>query len=494
MFIKSCQNICIAMMIVTIFVKSKRVMVSKEELSKLSKEQLVDLVYDLLIKVDALTAQVQMLQAEVNRLKAKKNSGNSSLTPSQDMFRLKNQSLREKSNRKSGGQPGHKGETLLMTPDPDKVIEHRPDGICPQCGKIHSEESFELLGKRQVVDIPVIKASVIEHRVFQTICSCGHVTSGDYPAGVAAPVQYGNNLISLVAYLSSRQYIPYNRLSELINSITNVSMSEGTVYNLLNKAANLVLPIYEGIKEEISKAITIGGDETGVKVNTNKFWAWTWQTINATYITISPSRGYVTVQGTFPDGFPQATLVSDSLAAQLKTPAKRHQLCLAHLLRDLNYFQELYHLKWVTDMKDILSKAITLKNRMIPEQYEQIFEERSELLNDFDQLIKQELPEKYAKIFPLHKRLKKRKHQVFNFLFYPEVPYDNNGSERAIRNLKVKQKVSGGFRSDRGAEIFAVLRSVVDTVIKKGGNPSESLRFAINVATCKQDFVSSKKI
>lgn len=105
-------------------------MISKEELRKLSKDQLVDLVYDLLIKVDALTAQVQILQAEVNRLKTPKNSGNSSLPPSQDMFRLKNQSLREKSNKKPGGQPGHKGETLLMSSDPDKVIEHKPEGIC----------------------------------------------------------------------------------------------------------------------------------------------------------------------------------------------------------------------------------------------------------------------------------------------------------------------------------------------------------------------------
>ena len=130
---------------------------------------------------------------------------------------------------------------------------------------------------------------------------------------------------------------------------------------------------------------------------------------------------------------------------------------------------------------------------MTLEQYNQPLKDRSELLNDFDQLIKQELPEKYAKLFPLQRRLKKRKHQVFNFLFYPDVPYDNNGSERAIRNLKVKQKVSGGFRSDRGSEIFAVLRSVVDTIIKKGGNPSESIRFAINVATCKQDYASAKK-
>src|SRR6056297_2624004 len=102
-------------------------MVSKGELRKLDKEQLIDLVYNLLIKVDTLTAQVQTLRTEVNRLKTQKNSGNSSLPPSQDMFRIKNQSLREKSDKKPGGQPGHKGETLLMSPNPDNVIEHKPN-------------------------------------------------------------------------------------------------------------------------------------------------------------------------------------------------------------------------------------------------------------------------------------------------------------------------------------------------------------------------------
>lgn len=468
-------------------------MVTRDDLRKLEKEQLIEMVFNLLTKVDALTAQVQMLQAEVKRLKTPKNSGNSSLPPSRDLFRIKNQSLREKSDKKPGGQPGHKGETLLMSPDPDKVIEHRPDGICPRCGKAHTEGKYEMIGKRQVIDIPMIKASIVEHRIFQSACSCGHVTSGDYPSGVSAPVQYGNNLISLVAYLSARQYVPYNRLTELIESITTISMSEGTLYNLLDKAANMVLPIYDGIKEEISKAITVGGDETGIKVKKNKFWAWTWQTELATYVAISQNRGFATVQKIFPDGFPNATLVSDSLSAQLKTPAKNHQLCLAHLFRELNFFQEMYHIKWVKGMKDILSKAIKLKKSMVPKQYDLPFQERSDVLNEFDILINQELPKKYSKILPFQKRLKKRKQEVFNFLFYPHVPYDNNGSERAIRNLKVKQKVSGGFRSERGAEIFAVLRSVTDTVIKKGGNPAESLRFAINVAACKKEFYSKKK-
>ncbi len=468
-------------------------MVSKAELHKLSKEKLVDLVYDLLIMVDKLTAEVQELREEVQRLKTPKNSGNSSLPPSHDLFRFKNQSLREKGGKKSGGQTGHKGETLLMSPTPDKIISHLPEVVCPGCGKVHRGGLLQMIGKRQVVDIPVIKACVTEHRVYKSTCTCGFVSTGNFPVNVSAPVQYGNNLVALTAYLSSRQYVPYHRLSELILSITNIKISEGTIFNLLNKTASLVLPIYEGIKEEIQNAITVGGDESGVKVKNESYWAWTWQTILATYIVISKSRGFVTVDKTFPNGFPNATYVSDSLSAQLKTVARRHQLCLAHLLRELNYFEETFHHKWAIDMKALLKRAIELKNTMTEEQYTESLEERTAILKKFEILVNQQLPDKVSKIFPFQKRLRKYRHQVFNFLFYPDVPYDNNGSERAIRNIKVKQKVSGSFRSERGSEIFAILRSVFDTTIKKGGNPFDAIRFAVNISTCKNEFMANQR-
>jgi transposase len=467
-------------------------MIPKEELRKLNKEQLVDLVYDLLIKVDKLTSEVLELREEVRRFKIPKNSGNSSFPSSRDLFNFKNQSLREKGDKKSGGQPGHKGETLLMSPNPDKTIEHRPDQRCPQCGKIHADEQSQLFSKRQVIDIPIIKASVIEHQIFQTTCTCGYISTGNFPSGVSAPVQYGNNLIALTAYLSSRQYVPYARLSELVKSITNISMSEGTIFNLLNRAANIVLPIYRAIKEEITISSTVGGDESGVKVKNEKYWAWTWQTIHATYIVISKSRGFATISKIFANGFPNATYVSDSLSAQLKTVARQHQLCLAHLLRELKFFEELYHHEWVNDMTTLLKRAIVLKNTMTLEQYSKQLDERTAIVQDFHSLINQKLPDKVLKIFPFQKRLKKRQHQVFNFLFHSDVPYDNNGSERAIRNVKVKQKVSGSFRSERGAEIFAILRSVFDTTIKKGGNPFETIRFAINLAAHKNEFLINK--
>ena len=483
-------------------------MLSKEELRKLDKEELVNLTFDLFAICENLTTQVKELQKEVKelqkevhelkeevkRLKVPKNSSNSSLAPSQDLYKLRNQSLREKSTKKTGGQFGHKGATLLMSINPNEIIEHLPDGKCPKCGKNHSVELSRLAEKRQVIDIPIIKASVIEHQIFESVCSCGYIRTGSFPVNVTAPVQYGNNVIAFVAYLSTRQYIPYSRLSELVKSFTNISMSQGTVYNLLNKAADIVLPIYNGIKSEVENANTVGGDETGVKVKNEQYWAWTWQTILATFIVIVKSRGFQTINAIFPNGFPNSVYVSDSLSAQLKTVAKYHQLCLAHLLRELKYFNDISPHNWVNEMKALLIRAILLKKSMTLEQYSQPLKERTDILEDFKILINFELPDKTSKILPFQKRLKKRHDQVFNFLFYPDVPYDNNGSERAIRNIKVKQKVSGSFRSERGAEMFAILRSVFDTHIKNGVNPFGTLQFAINLANQKKEFLANRLI
>ena len=104
---------------------------------------------------------------------------------------------------------------LVYAPNPDKIIEHRPNPKCPGCGKVHADNSNHIIGTRQVIDITFINASVVEHQIYQSTCICGHVSSGSFPVGVTAPVQYGNNLIALTAYLSSRQYVPYARLSEL---------------------------------------------------------------------------------------------------------------------------------------------------------------------------------------------------------------------------------------------------------------------------------------
>jgi transposase len=379
-----------------------------------------------------------------------------------------------------------------MSETPDETIHHMPDELCPFCGEIHDPVSAKIINKRQVIDIPVVKAKVTEHLVYGTKCTCGNTNSGTFPVDIAAPVQYGKNLIAFTAYLSTRQYVPYARLSELVENITGISMSQGTILNLLNKTANAVLPIYDAIKEDILKARAVGGDETGLKVQKQKHWAWVWQTKQETYIVVSKNRGFATIKDTFADGLPNAIYVSDSLSAQLKTATKSNQLCLAHILRELNYFIEQYQSQWANKIKKLLQKAIKLKHEITPEQYKGPLDGRTEILQDFNLLLKQLLPDDIPKLRTLQKRLVKHEHHMFNFLFYPDVPPDNNGSERAIRNVKVKQKISGNFRSERGAAIYAILQSVFDTFIKKGANPLREISFAMDIQSSKTAFQYSK--
>ncbi len=459
-------------------------MIKRETLEPLEKEDIINIFVEFSNRIEQemqlLRDDIRDLKEENRQLKNQQNSRNSSRPPSQDFGKIPRQkSLRTKSGKKSGGQPGHKGQTLDQIINPDYVVVHKPSDICPECGKVHQSEDYSLLKKRQVIDIPPIKAEVTEHHVYQVECRCGHISLGDFPAGVNAPVQYGNHIVSLVSYFSTRQYISYQRIPELLRCISNISISEGTVYKMLNKVSNKVYPLYEEIKKGIKEAKVVGSDETGTNVNNNKFWTWTWQTARETYITVSPSRGFITIENEFPQGLPNSVLVSDSLSAQLKTKALKHQLCLAHLYRELNAFIEITKNKWPVQLKELFQKAIRLKKDLHSSQYDKPIKRRDEILLEFQDLLDKPPKTKIKKLIAFHKRMVKLQECVFTFLFYPEVPFENNGSERAIRNVKVKQKVSGGFRSETGANAFAIIRSVIDTWIKRDAKVFDSLRLAL---------------
>jgi transposase len=465
---------------------------TRKQLEAKDKDELIDIILVMQSMIKTLVKRVDSLEKEVAHLKKPTTSRNSSLPPSKDLFTHKNQSLRPKSKRRTGGQPGHTGHTLEMSENPDFIKHHLPQANCPCCNKTYATSDFSVLDKRQVIDIPQIKSTVTDHLVYGVNCSCGHQHKGTFPSTVNAPVQYGTNLTTLVSYLSARQFVPMGRLTELVRSITNVSMSQGTVFNMLDRVAKSLSPLYNGIKDAVANAAIVGGDETGLKVNGNKNWAWAWQTANETYIINSKTRGYVSVTENFPDGFPNAVYVSDSLSAQLKTPAKAHQPCLAHLLRELNFFIDKHNSIWAEEMKKLLGASINLKKRMGSQDYEQCID-RDEILKGFNVLITKTITEDTKKLHAFQRRLRKLRLGIFTFLFQPDVPFDNNASERAIRNIKVKQKISGEFRSNRGADIFAVIRSVVDTIIKKGGDPMSSLAFALNIDAQKRDFLSTRK-
>ena len=433
----------------------------------------------------AFETKIKTLEAELATYKHKKNSSNSHIPPSQDQFRAKkNQSLREPTSKKVGGQVGHEGNTLQRKEFPDKIVKHSPK-TCVCCSASLATCTEELVSTRQVFDIPPIVVKCTEHQTYKKKCSCGYITEASFPLHVAAPVQYGENVESMIAYLHTRQYLPYQRMQELLNTVMGLAISTGGINNILKRFAKKATPLYDIIKEKIKAATVVGVDETGININGKTNWGWTWQNSTLTYIVFAVSRGFKTVLEVFPNGLLNVVLVQDRWACHFKTPAKAHQMCTAHLLRDINYINELYENKceWATEFKALLLEAINLKKELKIIDYYHHNIKRQAVFEKMQLCLTRPIASEHIKAVKLQKTMLARKDCILNFLLYFNVPPDNNGSERAIRNIKVKQKVSGQFKNLEAANIFAVIRSIIDTTIKNGQNVFSALRLIANYGT-----------
>jgi len=443
------------------------------------------LLQTLLQKIEQLEARIKILEAENAFLRNKKNSSNSHIPPSQDQNRVKkNQSLRAPTNKKAGGQPGHEGTTLTCSKVVDVIVKHSP----VQCDSCHfnlDSTNEQLVSTRQLIDIPAIALQCIEHQVYKKQCSCGHTTVSAFPKHVAFPVQYGPNVESLIGYLHARQYLPYERTKEFLNDVMGLSISTGGINNILQRIAHKALPIYHTIKQKIEQASVVGADETGVNINGKNNWVWTWQNDKLTYIVCAASRGFKTIQEVFENGLPNATLVHDRWPCHFQTNAKAHQICIAHLLRELNYINELYkdECLWAKELKALLMEAINLKKELVTADYYYPNIKREVLFEKLQHWLLQPIEEQYKKAKKLQKKLLAKQECVLYFLLQSNVTPDNNGSERAIRNIKVKQKISGQFKNLQSANIFAVLRSVIDTTIKNGNNVLNALHLIATFET-----------
>lgn len=425
--------------------------------------------------IDLKLIIVQLL-AQIEDLKHPKNSKNSSVAPSNDQNRIvKNQSLRVKGQKNVGGQNGHKGSTLRMVENPDTIVIHQPD-FCNSCGNTLEQILPEFISRRQIIDIPPIKPEYIEHQIYRKTCSCGHPCQANFPQNVNFPISYGANIQATIAYLHTRQYLPFGRMSEFFADFCNLPISQGTICNLVEKFAAKALPTYNLIAQKLQEEKVVATDETGIRINGKKGWFWAWQNRLLTYIVFSTNRGFATIQECFPKGFPSAVLLHDCWASHFKTICKTHQICIAHLLRELTFFEEKYESNWATNFKRMLYKALEIKKELTTEDYQNPIKLRDEILEELAVYLAESVPKNQKELFAFHKRMTKYKNYIFTFLHYHDVLPDNNGSERAIRNVKVKQKISGHFKTENGAQIFAIIRSVTDTCIKNGQNVLDAFK------------------
>ena len=397
--------------------------------------------------------------------KPEKTSSNSSVPPSQESIATRElrrtKFLRKPSGKPSGGQPGHKGSTLQSVCMPDRIIQHEPS-YCKCCGRPLDGIEYRKIRKTQIVDIK-FGVETTEEQYYEKVCQCGCVNNCDAPN---CRIKYGDNIRALVSYLSVVQCLPFKRIAELISDLCGQKISEGTIQNILKGNSAKSDNAYEEIRKRIECAPVVGADETGAAVGKQLHWNWIFQTDALTYVYQLKSRGQEAVDSKFPNGLPHSTLVTDRKQTYFKMNVKDHQVCLAHLLRNAEYLNELDAKQdWSRRFIHLLAHAIDLRrNNTITQRKIKV------LKTKMKNLLGESLSHLDDEFERFKKGILKVKDYLFTFLSNPLVPYDNNASERGVRKIKIKQKVSGCFRTDEGADDFAKLHSIAGTAMKNGNS------------------------
>ena len=413
-----------------------------------------------------LEEEIEILQkrlAAAEKKNVKITSSNSSLPPSKDLNKEKRTNNRKKSGKKLGGQPGHKGQTLELSENPDKITECLPDDNCPACGKPLDFDTKKLVKVKQEVDIPPIKAFVEQFEQYEVPCPCGHICVGKFPDRIKAKVQYGARTRSMISYLSVFQYLPFQRMKDLFLTCFGMHISKGTLCNTIKRSAKLYKNAYRLIKDFLQNSDIIGADETHITINGEKGYFWVWQNAKVTFIACENSRKQENIDKHFPNGFPYAVIISDRYAPQLNTPAKDHQICWVHILRDLKLLIEKEDNPWIHKLRKLFDKAEKLD--LEKKCWTKDDKKAKKLELEFDKLLDAKIDKgKFEKTEKLRKSLIRNRPFLLTFLYYEGVPFHNNDSERAIRNAKVKMNISLQFKA--GGQSYAIIRSVVDTLIK----------------------------
>ena len=420
----------------------------------------------------SLEKENKELRARLSRLESpEKDSHNSSIPPSKESLKAqeirRTRSLRKPTGRTSGGQPGHVGTTLRMREVADDTKWHNPE-YCSCCGKSLEKITGEDIETRQSIDVPLPICSIVtNHIVCEKKCTCGQNNRGSFPGYVKPGVSYGVNIHALVTYLSVVQDIPYKRLVGTLKEIYGIELSQGSISNILNRMSTQSDSAYEEIRQEIENSLVAGADETGVHINGKLNWMWVFQNMVLTFIFHHASRGKAAINKHFINGLLNCILVTDRHSSYFNMETAGHQLCLIHILRELVYLGELdKEQQWSAAMMNLFYYSI--EQRKTKETGEI---DIGKIKKQFDLLIKQDLSSLDKKFENLRKSLEKHSEHIFKFLEFDDVPYENNASERCCRVLKIKQKVSGMFKSDNGANAFCQLYSIADTARKNKQDP-----------------------
>ena len=465
-------------------------------LSKISEENSVFRNQLALLKKhnNDLTARVKHLE---DRLA--KTSRNSSKPPSTDgVSKPKPKSLRPRGKRKVGGQNGHKGRTLLMVEKPDHIVLYRVTK-CEACNNSLVDEKADRIEKRQVFDIPQPKFEVTEHQAEIKTCFCTYTNRASFPDTVQAPVQYGPRIKAASVYLNTYQLLPYQRTAEILQDLLGVSCTQATVVNTVNSAAEAARDPVEEIRQLIKQAEVAGFDESGCRIEARLQWLHSASNELLTYYFVDSKRGTqamdkINILTDF-----KGRAIHDFWSAYFNYDCD-HGMCNAHILRELVFLHEHHDKSWAKNMIDCLLDAKTLVDKAKKNNQNSLKSQQLTVIkNRYETIIakgelKEPLPEsppepptqkkrgrkKKSKSRNLLERLRDYQNEILAFAYDFRVPFDNNLSERDIRMIKVKLKISGMFRTIAGADSFCRLRSYISTAMKNQRQIIQALADLLN--------------
>ncbi len=427
-----------------------------------------------------------LLEAENLALKRQlgMNSENSHKPPSTDVFKVKKDvSLREKTDKKVGGQTGHKGHYLEMSENIDEVIVHFAES-CSCCGKtFEGENNLGVVNTRQVFDMPSPKLVVTSHQITKHQCSCGHIELGKFPLEVKSKTQYGSNILTICNILTNECRVSLQKASQILSDIFGCSLNVSTIMTANEKLYENLASVEQEIKEAIIGSEVAHFDETGMRVEKKLYWFHVACTTLFTYLFVHEKRGLEAIKSneSILKDF-SGTAVHDCWKSYFNFKNCKHALCNAHILRELNALIEQKSI-WATKMKALLTEMYQKS-----EKGKGIVENPTYFLRMYDYICKiaekEEPPPRKSKNGKLKSskgrnllnRLKEYQAEVIAFSQNQNIPFTNNEAERAIRHVKIKQKVSMCFRTFDGAKIYARIQSVIDTIKKHGLNVFQTLK------------------
>lgn len=466
-----------------------------QQLNSLDKASLIKLLLEQSRHLDEQQVLIQVLQEQLAQQESliqalrdqlAKDSHNSGKPPSSDgLKKPKTKSQRQKGQHPKGGQPGHKGGTLNMVGNPDHIAAH-PVDVCPHCQTDLSIVEVTGYERRQVFDIPPIRIEVTEHQAVVKQCPCCHKeVKGDFPDSVTQPTQYGPHILAQASYLNNYHFIPLARTEEVLTDIYGQSPSESVIMAANRRLASATQGSLVSIKEQLVAARVVNFDESGLRAIGKLHWLHVASTPGLTHYHVHEKRGKEGMAaGDILPRF-QGYAVHDHWAAYLAFGQGQHTFCNAHHLRELEFIHEQYQQSWAVDMAQLLRdihqevKATPLPAMSLPADrllhysaaYDKILADGLAVNPPpTDPPPKKRGRPKQTPPKNLLDRLQTHKTGVLAFMADFDIPFDNNLAEQDIRMMKVKQKVSGTFRTKEGADTFAAIRSYISTARKQGHN------------------------